>query len=101
MKSHSRALLFALLFSLVLAGCAKSAAKEQAIPTEQSQVPRLTPQEVKAILDSGQPVVFVDTRSQAAWEAARIPGSLSIPLAEVESRYTELPKDKQLVLYCT
>ena len=91
MKVNSRALLVALFgITLLLAGCAKSAAGEQAIPTEQSQVPRLTPKQVKDILDSGQPVVFVDTRSRGSWEALRIPGALSIPLAEIESRLKRL-----------
>jgi len=102
MKAYSRALLVALFgITLLLAGCSKSAAGEQPIPTEQSQVPRLTPKEVKDMLDGGQEVAIVDTRSRGSWETLRVAGALSIPLAEIESRHAELPKDKQIVLYCT
>jgi len=100
MKVNSRAVLTALLGIVLLTGCAAAAA-EQSIPTELSEVPRMTPKEVKALLESGERVVFVDTRSRAAYEQDHIPGALSIPLNEIEARHTELPKDRQIVLYCT
>jgi len=101
MKTPSRAVPVALLgIVLLLAACA-TAAEGASIPTELSEVPRLTPQEVKSLLETGEQIVFVDTRSRAAYEQDHIPGALSIPLDDVETRYSELPKDKQIVLYCT
>ena len=57
--------------------------------------------QAKALLDQGEQVVFVDTRSRVAYEQDHISGALSIPLTEIEARHGELPQDKKIVLYCT
>jgi len=47
-------------------------------------------------------LVVVDVRGQEAFEAGHIPGSISVPLDEVEKRVAELKKaGKPLVLYCS
>ena len=61
---------------------------------------RVTPEELKKMLDSGKAVVY-DTRAKAAYDAEHIKGSLSMPSNEVADRAGELPKDKTLVFYCT
>ncbi len=43
---------------------------------------------------------FVDVRTQAEWAQGHIAGSLLIPLEELPSRLTELPKDKDIVVVC-
>lgn len=64
------------------------------------EVPRLSPEEVKERLDSGADVVIVDVRSREDFDEAHIEGAISIPLSEVESRYNELPEDKEIIIYC-
>lgn len=44
-------------------------------------------------------VVVVDPRERKDWEEAHIPGAISIPLADLEARARELPKDKPVVVY--
>ena len=46
-------------------------------------------------------IVIVDTRSVREYEVSHIEGAVSIPLLEIDDRYEELPKDKEIVLYCT
>lgn len=65
------------------------------------EVPRITPQELKAALDEGGPVVIVDVRSREAFDEKHIEGAISVPLAEVEQRLAELPKSAEIVMYCT
>ena len=47
-------------------------------------------------------VVVVDVRGQEAYDAGHIPGSISVPLDDVEKRAGELKKaGKPIVLYCS
>lgn len=50
----------------------------------------------------GKKTVFVDVRepNEVAEQAYDIPGVIHIPLSVFESRYTEIPKDKQVVMMC-
>ncbi len=44
--------------------------------------------------------LLLDVRTQPECDAACIPGMVHIPLQQLRQRYTELPKDKRLVIYC-
>jgi DNA-binding transcriptional ArsR family regulator/rhodanese-related sulfurtransferase len=48
---------------------------------------------------SGEAVVL-DVRPQEEFRHHHIPGAISMPLAEVESRLSELPRHRQIVAYC-
>lgn len=50
-------------------------------------------------LDRGE-IVLVDIRPPEEYERGHIPGALSLPLEEIERRWKELPRDKELVAYC-
>ncbi len=74
------------------------AAAQQDIPYP--AVPRISPADAKARLDSGQAVV-VDVRDVESYQAAHIDGAVSIPLSELGSRMQELPKNAEIITYCT
>ena len=63
---------------------------------------RISPPEAKARLDAGQALVL-DVVSPAAWDQldVAIAGALRIPPDELSRRYRELPKDREIVTYCT
>jgi hypothetical protein len=63
--------------------------------------PIITPAELKAQLDQGEPVVIVDGRSPADFAQGHLNGALSIPAGEISERYQELPKDRLIVFYCS
>ncbi len=44
--------------------------------------------------------VLLDVRMQMEHEMAALPGSLNIPLDELRDRLDELPKDKEIWIYC-
>lgn len=50
-------------------------------------------------LDDGARPVIIDVRSAAEYEQAHLPGALSIPLDEIESRLDEIPRMETVVLY--
>jgi hypothetical protein len=62
-------------------------------------VPRISLDAAKTSLDAGA-AVLVDVRTVAAYEQSHAVGAISVPSNEVANRYTELPTDKQIILYC-
>ena len=45
-------------------------------------------------------VIVIDVRPHAEYEAAHLPFARSLPLAELEQRLGELPRNKDIVAYC-
>jgi len=64
-------------------------------------IPRITAEELKAMLDRGEDVVILDVRSEGSYESSdlRIKGDIRMPLTELEKRYGELPKNSLIVAY--
>lgn len=54
--------------------------------------------QAKAEYDKG--TEFIDIREQDEYDEVRIPGAKLIPLSMMNSRWQELPKDKDAVIYC-
>lgn len=65
-------------------------------------VARITPEELKQKLDSGEDIMIIDVRHSLDFEADPyiIPGALRIPSEQLES-YPEVPKDREVIVYCT
>ena len=61
------------------------------------------PREVKAAQNRGEKVVFLDVRGAEAWSASdrRIPGAIRMTLDDLERRLSEVPRDAEVVAYCT
>ena len=53
-------------------------------------------------LDAGEDIVVIDVRHSLDFEADPyiIPGALIIPLEQLES-YPEVPRDREIVVYCS
>lgn len=64
---------------------------------------KITLQAVKQRLDRGEALVFVDSRSPAAWAEAttQIPGAIRVPPDEVQAHLREIPRGQPLITYCT
>jgi membrane protein DedA with SNARE-associated domain/rhodanese-related sulfurtransferase len=64
---------------------------------------RISVDELYRLIEAGAEPVIVDVRSATAHalEPRTIPGALWVPLAEVAARVTHLPRDRDIVLYCT
>lgn len=45
-------------------------------------------------------VIVIDVRPAAEYAAAHLPFARSLPLAEIEQRLAELPRDREIVAYC-
>jgi rhodanese-related sulfurtransferase len=67
------------------------------------QPERITAEEVKRRLDSGEAIVFVDARSDDAWRQAelQIPKAIRVPPDATEAHLGEIPRRGLIVSYCT
>ncbi len=45
-------------------------------------------------------VTVLDVRPDVEFQAGHIPGAISIPLAELKRKLTQLPRDREIVAYC-
>ena len=71
------------------------------VPDSGSAVPRISLEQLKEKLDAGADIVIVDVRSKEDFDEGHISGAVSIPWQqEMEARYTELPRDKEVITYC-
>ena len=64
------------------------------------QVPRMTVGELAKKLKSIDPPLLIDVRSRAGVAEPGIPGALHMPFDELPLRHDELPRNREIVLYC-
>jgi phage shock protein E len=66
--------------------------------------PALVPVSQQALQDrvatDDRDLLVLDVRSPEEFAAGHVPGAVNIPYDQVASRLAEVPKDKDLVLYC-
>lgn len=64
---------------------------------------RISVDELKRRLDAGEPIAVVDVRHPIALELdpEGIPGALNLMLEDIEHRHHEIPRDRDIVLYCS
>jgi membrane protein DedA with SNARE-associated domain/rhodanese-related sulfurtransferase len=64
---------------------------------------RISVDALHRLMDAGVAPLIVDVRSQTAraLEPRHIPGALHLPLQGFEQHIKELPRDREIILYCT
>ena len=65
-----------------------------------ADVERISVEDTKARFDAGDAVI-VDVRSATEYAMGHIPGATHIPRIEIEDRLEELPREAEIILYCT
>ena len=67
------------------------------------RISRITPQELKQKIDAGEELVIVDLRHSLDFEAdpETIPGAFRMDAKELEEKNDQLPRDREVILYCT
>jgi rhodanese-related sulfurtransferase len=58
------------------------------------------PEQVKLFLGGGEKLVLVDLRPVKEFKEKRLPGAVSIPVTELDRRFSEIPRAGRVVLYC-
>lgn len=93
--------LFAMLLSIALiGGCsAAPAPPASAGAAVNASVPAdISVRDAIKLQDAG--AFVLDVRELSEWQQVHIPGATSIPLGQLTSRVSEVPKDKQVVVIC-
>jgi membrane protein DedA with SNARE-associated domain len=67
------------------------------------RIARITVEELKGKLDAGEDIVIVDLRHSVDFEADphTIPGAFRMDAKELEEEDDRLPRDREVILYCT
>ena len=60
----------------------------------------LSPQQLQTDLASGTPPLLLDVREYPEFAGGHLPNARLLPLAELERRIGELPKDREIVCVC-
>jgi rhodanese-related sulfurtransferase len=63
-------------------------------------MPEMTPKELKARLDRGQPPILLDVRQDWETRLCRLENAVHIPIEEIELRTEELDPKSEIVVYC-
>jgi len=68
-----------------------------------TQNAHITSEELKQKLDDGEAVMIVDLRHRLDFESDPrvIAGALRIAIEDLKERHEELPRDRDIILYCT
>ena len=93
-NTRNGVVLFAILTAILLTGIVHAAAK--------ADVPRISIQELKAMLDKGTPVTIIDAQPKSIYEEGHIKGAISLPWKsqiDLEDVWS-LPSDIPIVTYC-
>src|SRR5580692_8109663 len=73
---------------------------QEAPPEPVATTGDIEPTEVKAKLDRGDKFTLVDVREPHEFQICRIPGSVLIPLGELQKRLAELDPSSEIVAHC-
>ncbi|MBK8312658.1 MAG: hypothetical protein IPL01_00950 [Acidobacteria bacterium] len=77
---------------------AQAQAQEEKVPDD-----RISIKELKRKMDCREDMVIIDSRAGTALigSAVRIKGAIHITLDDLAARLSELPKNKEIIIYCT
>jgi 3-mercaptopyruvate sulfurtransferase SseA len=91
-----------LMILCMLAGASAATARQE-VQKDDQDAPRMSVAELLSRLEKHAPVVIVDARSEGSWEGSdkQIKGSIRIPVDQIEARMSDLPKDKEIIFYCS
>jgi membrane protein DedA with SNARE-associated domain/rhodanese-related sulfurtransferase len=92
-----------ILFLLAIAGFLLYRVWKQQSFLKQVETARLDPAELKEMLDSGENPFIVDLRHPLDYlpDPRVLPGALRISPSQLLERAAEIPRDRDIVLYCT
>jgi hypothetical protein len=66
-------------------------------------IPRISVQDLKAKMDRGEDITIIDVRSADDFERSKvkIKGAIRISIVKLADKSAELPRDKEIITYCT
>jgi membrane protein DedA with SNARE-associated domain len=65
------------------------------------KVARITPEELRDRLEAGEDLLIVDLRTKLDGNSSTIPGALRIPAEDLTSGAQAIPRDRDIILFCS
>jgi membrane protein DedA with SNARE-associated domain len=65
------------------------------------EISRITVEELSRMLEAGEEVLILDLRSGLENGSRGIPGALQIPAEQLLNRHADIPRDRDIVLFCS
>jgi rhodanese-related sulfurtransferase len=67
------------------------------------EAPRITAEELKRRMDSGEDFTVIDVRNPQAWAQSdtMMPEAIRVPLDDFEHHLSQIPKNRPVATYCT
>ncbi len=63
-------------------------------------IPEVTPDEAKKILETDENAVLLDVRTPQEYRSVRVPNSVLIPVDDLRFKFRELDKNKKYLVLC-
>jgi rhodanese-related sulfurtransferase len=60
----------------------------------------ISSREAKVLLEKNKNIFLLDVRTPQENSQARLPGTVLIPISEIERRINEVPRNKTILVYC-
>ena len=75
---------------------------DQLVAEAQANIGHISAEELKTAIENREPIVLLDVRDEALYEAEHLPGAISLPRASIELEIDELvpDQDAKIVTYC-
>ena len=88
-----------IVVSLIVSGCSF---KQTRGNNNDLGIKRITSEEAKEIIDSGEKVTIIDVREENEYSEGHIRNSILVPLGKIESNIDNIVKDKEepILVYC-
>jgi membrane protein DedA with SNARE-associated domain len=64
-------------------------------------IDRISAAELQSMLSAGLDVTIVDVRSNLTRDLDLIPGTMRIAIEDLPARYQEIPRDREIVMFCS
>jgi hypothetical protein len=90
-----------LLGALLLAGWIGWKWRQRRRFLKKLEIARITPAELQERLTAGEELLIVDLRSGLEETPALIPGAVRISPEELADRGREVPRDREIILFCS
>jgi hypothetical protein len=65
------------------------------------EVARITPEELRVRMDAGEDLCIVDLRATVDDDWPSVPGAIQISFEDLTGRSGEIPRDREIILYCS
>lgn len=89
-----------LMVGLYLASKSSKQPSSSPSPQMSFEEMKISLDDLKKKMDKGEDFILLDNRSFGEYQEKHIPGASSMPLSEIDKKYQELSKDKEIITYC-